>query len=34
MLSKARQKLVSEHALAEGTNQDNAEILLDEVLAS
>jgi len=34
MLSKARQILVSEVALAEGTNEDKAEILLDEVLAS
>jgi CarD family transcriptional regulator len=34
MLSKARQILVSELALAEGTNEDQAEILLDEVLAS
>ena len=34
MLSKARQILVSELALAEGTNEDKAEILLDEVLAS
>ncbi|CAN5659561.1 MAG: CarD family transcriptional regulator [Geodermatophilaceae bacterium] len=34
MLSKARQILTSEVALAEGTNEDKAEILLDEVLAS
>ena len=34
MLAKARQILVSELALAEGTNEDKAEILLDEVLAS
>src|SRR3954469_25020015 len=34
MLAKARQILVSELALAEGTNHDKAEILLDEVLAS
>ena len=34
MLSKARQILVSELALAEGTNEDKAEILLDEVLSS
>jgi CarD family transcriptional regulator len=34
MLSKARQVLVSELALAEGTNEDKAEVLLDEVLAS
>ena len=34
MLSKARQILVSELALAEGTNEDKAEVLLDEVLAS
>lgn len=34
MLSKARQILVSELALAEETNEDKAEILLDEVLAS
>lgn len=34
MLSKARQILVSELALAEGTNEDKAELLLDEVLAS
>ncbi len=34
MLTKARQILVSELALAEGTNEDKAEITLDEVLAS
>ena len=34
MLSKARQILVSELALAENTNEDKAEIRLDEVLAS
>jgi CarD family transcriptional regulator len=34
MLSKARQVLVSELALAEHTNEDKAETLLDEVLAS
>lgn len=34
MLSKARQILVSELALAEGTNEDKAEVVLDEVLAS
>ena len=34
MLSKARQILVSELALAEGTNEDKAEAVLDEVLAS
>src|SRR3989337_1854299 len=34
MLSKARQILVSELALAEGTNEDKAETLLDEALAS
>jgi CarD family transcriptional regulator len=33
MLSKARQILVSELALAEGTNEDKAEAMLDEVLA-
>jgi CarD family transcriptional regulator len=33
MLAKARQILVSELALAEGTNEDKAEVLLDEVLA-
>ena len=32
MLAKARQILVSELALAEGTNEDKAEVLLDEVL--
>src|ERR671914_621114 len=34
MLSKARQILGSEPALAEGTTEDKAEVLLDEVLAS
>ena len=34
MLAKARQILVSELALAESTNEDKAEALLDEVLAS
>ena len=34
MLSKARQILVSELALAERTNEDKAEAILDEVLAS
>ena len=34
MLAKARQILVSELALAENTNEDKAESLLDEVLAS
>jgi CarD family transcriptional regulator len=34
MLAKARQILVSELALAEKTNDDKAEIRLDEVLAS
>ena len=34
MLSKARSVLVSELALAENTNEDKAEALLDEVLAS
>jgi CarD family transcriptional regulator len=34
MLAKARQILVSELALAEHTNEDKAETLLDEVLAS
>jgi CarD family transcriptional regulator len=34
MLAKARQILVSELALAEGTNEDKAEIILNEVLAS
>ena len=33
MLAKARQILISELALAEGTNEDKAEIVLDEVLA-
>jgi CarD family transcriptional regulator len=33
MLAKARQVLVSELALAENTNEDKAETLLDEVLA-
>lgn len=33
MLAKARQILVSELALAEGTNEDKAEVVLDEVLA-
>ena len=33
MLAKARQILVSELALAEHTNEDKAEALLDEVLA-
>src|ERR671927_753789 len=33
MLAKARQILVSELALAEGTNEDKAEAILDEVLA-
>ena len=33
MLAKARQVLVSELALAERTNEDKAEALLDEVLA-
>src|SRR4030088_1805514 len=32
MLAKARQILVSELALAEGTDEDKAEVLLDEVL--
>lgn len=32
MLAKARQILVSELALAEGTNEDKAETILDEVL--
>jgi CarD family transcriptional regulator len=32
MLAKARQILISELALAEGTNEDKAEIVLDEVL--
>lgn len=34
MLAKARQILVSELALAEKTNEDKAEAILDEVLAS
>ena len=34
MLAKARQILVSELALAEGTDEERAEILLDEVLAT
>jgi CarD family transcriptional regulator len=34
MLAKARQILVSELALAEGTNEDKAEIILDEVLSA
>ena len=34
MLARARQILVSELALAEKTNEDKAEIILDEVLAS
>ena len=34
MLAKARQILVSELALAEGTNEDKAQALLDEVLAA
>lgn len=34
MLAKARQILVSELALAENTNEDKAEAMLDEVLAS
>ena len=34
MLAKARQILVSELALAEKTNEDKAETMLDEVLAS
>jgi CarD family transcriptional regulator len=34
MLAKARQILVSELALAEGTNEDKAEVLLDEVLGA
>jgi len=34
MLAKARQILVSELALAEDTNEDKAETILDEVLAS
>ena len=34
MLAKARQILVSELALAEKTDEDKAEVILDEVLAS
>ena len=34
MLAKARQILVSELALAEGTDEGKAETLLDEVLAT
>ena len=34
MLAKARQILVSELALAEGTDEERAEVLLDEVLAT
>ncbi|MEI2715794.1 MAG: CarD family transcriptional regulator [Candidatus Nanopelagicales bacterium] len=34
MLSKARSVLISELALAENTNEDKAESLLDEILAS
>ena len=34
MLAKARQILVSELALAEGTDEGRAELLLDEVLAT
>ncbi len=34
MLAKARQILVSELALAEHTNEDKAEVILDDVLAS
>ena len=34
MLAKARQILVSELALAEKTDEDQAEVILDEVLAS
>lgn len=34
MLAKARSVLISELALAENTNEDKAETLLDEVLAS
>jgi CarD family transcriptional regulator len=33
-VAKARQILVSELALAEGTDEERAEILLDEVLAT
>jgi len=34
MLAKARQILVSELALAEGTDEEQAKILLDEILAT
>src|SRR5580765_1302930 len=34
MLAKARQILISELALAEGTNEDKAEALLDEILGT
>jgi CarD family transcriptional regulator len=34
MLAKARQILVSELALAEKKDEDEAEVILDEVLAS
>jgi CarD family transcriptional regulator len=34
MLSKAKQILVSELALAEHTDEDKAGVILDEVLAS
>ena len=34
MLAKARQILVSELALAEGTDEDKAEVILDEVLGT
>ena len=34
MLARARQILVSELALAKGTDEDKAEAILDEVLAS
>jgi CarD family transcriptional regulator len=34
MLAKARQILVSELALSERVEEDKAEVLLDEVLAS
>jgi CarD family transcriptional regulator len=34
MLSKARDILVGELALAEGASKDEAELLLDKVLAS
>ena len=33
MLAKAKQILTSEVALAEGTNEDKAEALIDEVLS-